>query len=272
MRRLFCVAVFAVLATVAPARDARAWGKVGHRAVTLAAEHRLLPGARAKIYDLLDAGETLADASLWADEHRRDVPGSGAWHYVNVPLAEVHYDARFCPPAGCIVSKIRESCATLASNASPRDERQRALRWLVHFVEDLHQPLHVGDLGDRGGNDLQVRFLGRGTNLHRVWDDEIIERHSIDESLWAAELDTLIQRDGARGLSGGTVENWADESLAAARVAYAPPRSPAVLKPGALLGEEYFEATLPLVERRLAQAAVRLSSMLNEIFQTNQTR
>ena len=186
MHRLLFVAAFATLAWAAPARDARAWGKVGHRVATLAAEHRLTPAARSKIHELLDTGETLADASLWADQYRRAVPGSGAWHYVNVPLSEVHYDARFCPPTGCIVSKIRELRATLASDAAPREERQRALRLLVHFVEDLHQPLHVGDLGDRGGNDLQVQFFGRGTNLHRLWDEEIIERHGTSESAWGS--------------------------------------------------------------------------------------
>jgi nuclease S1 len=260
-----------VVMALAP-RDAAAWGTVGHRASAIVAEARLTPAARSKVRELLDPDETLAAASLWADEHRRDVPGSGAWHYVNVPLDEVHYDPRFCPATGCVVSKIHELRTMLTNDAAPRDERRQALRLLVHLVEDLHQPLHVGNRNDRGGNDLQVQFFGRGTNLHRLWDDDIVERHSTEESTWVAELDALAKTDAARAWTKGTVESWADESLALARRAYASPGSAEPLRPGAKLGQDYFDDALPAVRRRLAQAAVRLASMLNEIFQTGQTR
>src|SRR6185295_19383747 len=130
------------------------------------------------------------------------------------------------------------------------------LRLLVHFVEDLHQPLHVGNNGDRGGNDLQVRFFDRGTNLHRLWDEDIVERHATDASSWVAELEGLAKSDAARGWSKGSVESWADESLVLARQAYAP--SGAMLHPGAKLEQSYFDAALPVVRYRLAQAGVRL--------------
>src|SRR5262245_5300555 len=107
--------------------DAGAWGAMGHRAAATIAETRLTSVARSRIRDLLDPGETLAAASLWADEHRRDVAGSGAWHYVNVPITELHYDPRFCAPTGCVVSKIAELRATLANEARPREERRQAL-------------------------------------------------------------------------------------------------------------------------------------------------
>jgi hypothetical protein len=224
------------------------------------------------VRDLLEPDETLAAASVWADEQRRAIPGSAAWHYVNVPITEPRYDARFCPAGGCVVSKIHELRAVLANDAAPRDERRQALRLLVHLVEDLHQPLHVGERGDRGGNNLQVQFFGRGTNLHRLWDQDIVEHHATDESTWVAELDALAKTDAARAWAGGTVESWADESLALARRAYTVPGSVKTLEPGDKLGQSYFDEALPLARRRLAQAAVRLSSMLNEIFQTGQTR
>src|SRR4029434_2970194 len=104
-------------------------------------ENHLTPAAAAAIRDLLEPGETLADASLWADEHRRDVAGSGAWHYVNVPITESQYDARFVSSTGAVVSTIEEMRSTLSSANSSRAEKQQALRFLVHFVEDLHQPL-----------------------------------------------------------------------------------------------------------------------------------
>jgi hypothetical protein len=246
-------------------RDAMAWGKVAHRAASMVVENHLTPTVAAAIRDLLEPGETLADASLWADEHRRDVPGSGGWHYVNVPITEARYEARFCPSAGCVVSKIEELRGTLRNAAASRVEKQQALRFLVHFVEDLHQPLHVGDRGDRGGNDLQVRFFGKGTNLHRVWDDGVIEHHSTDEVKWIGEIDALATREQTKWAVGG-VEEWANESLAAARQAYCIPGTHSMLKPGTALGEEYFDIALPVARRRLAQAASRLTSMLNEIF------
>jgi hypothetical protein len=262
----------ATIAIVSWSHGASAFGTLGHRVASAVAESRLTPAARAKVRDLLDPDETLAQASLWADEQRRLIPGSAAWHYVNVPLTEPRYDARFCPPAGCVISKIAELRLTLASDAATRDDKRQALRLLVHLVEDLHQPLHVGDRSDRGGNDLQVQFFGRGTNLHRVWDQDLVERFSTDESAWTAEIERLAKTDAARGWPKGTVETWADESLAAAREAYREPVSGAPIEPGAKLDQAYFDAELPVVKRRLAQAAVRLSSMLNEIFQTRQTR
>jgi hypothetical protein len=267
VRKLWLLAVTVVICAMSP-RDARAWGRLAHRSATIVAERRLSSTARAAIRDLLDPGETLADASLWADEHRQAVFGSGAWHYVNVPIVELHYDARFCAPNGCVVSKIGELKESVGNAAAPREARQQALRLLIHLVEDLHQPVHVGDRGDRGGNDLQLRFENHGTNLHRLWDEEIVERHSTDESTWVAELDAIAKTTAARGWSAGTVESWADESLAAARRAYTVPGSAATLQPGAKIGDDYVEMALPIVERRLAQAAVRLSTMLNEIFQT----
>jgi hypothetical protein len=108
--------------------------------------------------------------------------------------------------------------------------------------------------------------------LHRVWDQDLVERFSTDESVWIAELEKLLKTETARGWSKGAIETWADESLAAARQAYREPVSQASLEPGAKLDQAYFEAALPVVKRRLAQAAVRLASTLNEIFQTQKTR
>jgi len=229
-------------------------------------ENHLTPAAAVKIRDLLEPGETLADASLWADDHRRDVEGSGAWHYVNVPITESQYDARFCPSTGCVVSKIEELRGTLRSPKASRSDKQQALRFLIHFVEDLHQPMHVGDRGDRGGNDLQLQFFGKGINLHRLWDEGIIERHSTDEVKWIGEIDALATPEQARLWSVGGVEVWANESLVAARQAYCIPGTHSMLKAGAALGQEYFDLALPVARRRLAQAASRLTVMLNEIF------
>src|SRR5262249_4648172 len=170
-----------------------AWGRLGQRLTARLAERH--PNAKAKVAveALLDPGETLADASTWADEQKGHVRGSAPWHYVDVPLDEPRYDAQFSgpdPSKGCIVDKIREFTAILGDPARPVEERRVALRFVVHLVGDLHQPLHVGDNGDGGGSDTQVRFFTRGSNVHRVWDSGIIERAGRDEDRWFAGLAT----------------------------------------------------------------------------------
>src|SRR5262249_12298318 len=132
---------------------------------------------------------------------------------------------------------------------------------------DLHQPVHVGDRGDRGGNDLQVQFFGEGSNLHRVWDSGLVERAFADESALLRDL-TALADDEARGWARGTVEEWATESLAAARRAYLEPGSQRTLRPGSKLGDAYQDSNLPVARRRLAQSGVRLAEVLNDVFAT----
>jgi hypothetical protein len=148
--------------------SAFSWGRIGHRVAARMAEERLTPAASAAIHDLLGPEVSLADISTWADEHRN--PRSGAWHYVDVPITESRYNPRFCPANGCVVSKINDFRQVLQDPKAGKTEKLQALKFLIHLIEDLHQPLHVGDTGSRGGNSIQVRFYNRGSNLHRVWD------------------------------------------------------------------------------------------------------
>lgn len=240
---------------------AYAWGKVGHRASARLTESRLTPAALAAVKELLEPGETLADASTWADEMRKDNPETAPWHYVNVPITEDKYSDRFCGAKGCVVAKVDEFRKQLADPSLPRADRQKALRFLTHFLQDMHQPVHVGDRGDRGGNDTQVQFFGKGSNLHRVWDSGIIEQSFPDESALLREL--TARAAGLTTAAEGTTVDWADESLAAARDAYKDPTTGAVLKKGAKLGTTYQEAGLPVATRRLTLSALRLAAVLN---------
>ncbi len=140
-------------------------------------ESRLSPQARAIIRDFLEPGESLADAATWADENSREIPGSAAWHFVNVRISSPHYSPRDCRPQGCVVTKIAEFRTILADQHAPRSRRRMALRFFVHLVQDLHQPMHVADRNDRGGNNLQLRY-GRydNTNLHQVWDSGLLRQ------------------------------------------------------------------------------------------------
>ncbi len=249
-------------------RPALAWGRLGHRASARLAESRLSPRARAIVRDLLEPGESLADAATWADEHSRDISGSASWHYVNVPISSAHYNAKDCRAQGCVVSKIAEFRAVLADRNAPRARRRQALRFFVHLVQDLHQPMHVADRGDRGGNSLQLRS-GRyeNTNLHQVWDSGLFRSRYREhgEANLVRDLSALADRPEANRWTRGRMEDWADESLELGRRAYRIPGTDQTLRSGDEIGRDYVEANLPAAVERLARSGVRLASMLNEI-------
>jgi hypothetical protein len=245
------------------AGPARAWGPQGHRVITRAAMSRLTPAASKAIHDLLLEGDNLVDLSDWADHDGHDaVPGSAPWHYVNVPLSASKYEDRYCGPKGCVVSQIKHFRKVLADRNAPKRERQRALLFLVHFVEDVHQPMHVGDNRDQGGNLTQIQFLDEGTNLHRLWDSGLIHRIGGNDRAWTDRVERRITADSVKAWSKGTVEDWATESLLAARKAYLD----GSIKPGAKLGQDYQDMALPIARQRLAQSATRLAMVLNEVF------
>ncbi len=266
-RRAGVAALLAALAAWGAAPAAWGWGRMAHRASAKVAESRLSPQARAAIRDLLEPGESLADASTWADEYSREVPGSASWHFVNVPTTAAHYDPRDCRPRGCVVSKIADFRAILGDRKASRRERQRALRFLVHLVQDLHQPMHVADRNDRGGNNVQLRY-GRydNTNLHQVWDSGLLHQGFRHENQLVRAIEALATGPEARDWLKGRAEDWADESLAVGRRAYAIPGSGATLRSGDSIGRDYERQNLPVAVDRVARSGVRLAAMLNEIF------
>jgi nuclease S1 len=157
-------------------RAAQAWGAQGHQLVAEYAQDRLSSQARAEIDRLLalEPGASLVSVSTWADEKRS--PATAAWHYLNFPRdADCSYDAAIsCIDGNCVVGSIERQAAILASNA-PDAERLKAMKYLVHMVADVHQPLHAGFADDRGGNKFQIQAYGRGTNLHALWDSALID-------------------------------------------------------------------------------------------------
>ncbi len=233
------------------------------------AEAGLNPGARHALKELLLEGDTLVDISTWADQDGHDaVPGSAPWHYVNVPITANRYEDRYCARGNCVVAKIKRFRSVLTDRKAPLRERRQALLFLVHFVEDIHQPLHVGDNHDRGGNLTQIQFRGEGTNLHRLWDSGLISEIDRTERNWVERIEPLLTQDNLRAWSRGSVEDWATESLQVAKSAYLFPagaRQP--MESGTQLGKEYVTFARPLLERRLAQAGVRLANELNHIFE-----
>ncbi len=190
---------------------------------------------------------------------------------MDVSLDEPAYDAKWSaddPKKGCVVDKINEFRKTLKDKSKTVAERRFALRFLIHCVEDMHMPMHVGDNKDRGGNDTQVRFYDRGANMHCLWDSGMIERAHKDEAAWLADLhefDTGQKR--VEAILVPTVEEWATESLTAARDAYQVPGTDRRIKPREKLSDAYFDKNLPVARKRLYQASIRLARVLNECFQ-----
>src|SRR5690606_34419179 len=169
---------------------AQAWSEMGHRMVGDLAEWRLSEAARAEVRELLEGEReaSLGAVAAWADALRHEDPARFAisrnWHFINAEGGGCGFDeARDCPGGDCIVSAINTQRRILADRPLPRSQRRDALKFIVHLVGDVHQPLHAGSREDRGGNQYQVSLRrggeGRrgepvGTNLHTVWDSHVL--------------------------------------------------------------------------------------------------
>ncbi|WP_395684106.1 S1/P1 nuclease [Dokdonella sp.] len=239
---------------------AQAWGPAGHRMVAALAERELTPGARAEVRTLLAIthADELADVADWADGLRDDPRQRALWrktsalHFVNFGDASCRYVALLdCPGGRCAVGAIERHAHVLADRTRPGDERAEALRFLVHFVADVHQPLHAGYRRDGGGNGYQVRFNGRGTHLHALWDTPVLQARGEGWRRHAARLART-----PLPLAHGEAAQWAEESCRMTRDAGIYPRAHR-------LDETYLERMRPLAEQRVREAAARLAALLD---------
>lgn len=246
----------ALLLTVLLAMPLAAWGPRGHRAVGLIAEKHLSADVRREVAELL-GDESLAEASTWADSVRREREWShtGPWHYADIPDG-VDYSKSRRNPKGDVVEAIRRYERVLGDRSATRHERATALRFLVHFVADVHQPLHVGRPEDRGGNGIEVSWYGKPSNLHRVWDSGILAQIGLSSTRLAEALDRKLHRR-ARGWRDDSLMEWVRESAAMRPQVYD--------VRGGKLGKRYFESNRDAAEQRLAQAGVRLAALLNRV-------
>jgi len=255
-------AATALIALCLTAGHAFAWGASGHSIVAEIAQRRLMPAVMAKIGELIGPQASLASLSGWADDVAFTRPNTMAWHFVNIPYDSASYvperDCRQTPRGDCVVAAIERFRRVLSDTGAAREDRVEALKFLVHFVADAHQPMHCAERnGDQGGNLLPVAFFGTRATLHAVWDIHIIERHSHDWGEWVRELEAkeLVELGGR---DGGTAVEWVEACHAlAVSVAYAIPES-------AELDSDYYAASLPVVRAQLALAGLRLAKTLNE--------
>ncbi len=234
-----------------------AWGAKGHRAISLVAERYITPETRYAVEELLD-GETIAQASTWADEIKSDRKWDFAspWHYVNLDDGETYASAPK-NPAGDVIEAIRRLRKVLEDPSQPRQKRAEALRFLIHLVADIHQPLHVGRRSDRGGNDVKVFWFGRETNIHAVWDSSMIDHWDLSYTELASFLKMPTEAERKRWRKDGVMD-WARESIA---------YRPKIYEIGdGRLGYEYGYVHGPFLKQRLVQAGVRLAELLNDAF------
>src|SRR5262249_54554375 len=238
--------------------NALSWGDHGHRIVALVAANYLSPKARQGVADLI-GDSSLAEMATWADEYPLSHPDTKPWHFVDIPKAASNYDAaRDCSGGDCVIAALDKYKTVLGDSNQSKNDRLMALRFIVHFVGDMHQPLHCADNNDRGGNNIKVVFLGRRSNLHAVWDTGIIEEAGLEEAEFADELISTITDEKVRQAQQGTFVDWALQAhKVAVSNAYRLP--PANGKSARVLGQNYYNANWAAVDRQLTVAGLRLA-------------
>jgi hypothetical protein len=267
------LALLVLTVLIAAPAQARAWGYEAHRVIAEIAEQFLESQTAHQVRELLAVENvtTLADVSTWADVVRLQRPETGPRHYVNIPITlpsggPATYDAaRDCPKDACVVAKIEAFERDLKDRQLPRRQRLEALKYIVHFVGDAHQPLHVLNNHDRGGNDDPVIFMGLPTNLHAVWDSGIIAPAvKGNERAYALQLVQTISEEQRQHWSEGDLISWVNEGHEiAARTVYGE------LPYTGKLPDDYETKSLPIVNEQLERAGVRLAEVLNTCLRQN---
>ncbi|MGH8079484.1 MAG: S1/P1 nuclease [Lysobacter sp.] len=250
--------------------NALAWGPQGHRLVAELGWEGMTPAARAEASKLL-AGEpdpTLPGIANWADQLRANDPvlgkQSAKWHYVNLAEDDCRYDAaRDCPNGDCAIAAIATQTAILADPGKSQAERLQALKFVVHFVGDVHQPLHAGFAHDKGGNDFQLaipgepeRSDGHGSNLHSLWDSTLLSMSKRSDETYLAQLRKIeVPHVTGAGRPADAV-GWAEDSCKLMM-------QPGFYPPTHKLEPEYVSTWRPLAETQIRLGGEHLAQLLN---------
>jgi hypothetical protein len=254
-----------LISAVFTSSDANAWGQNGHRIVGEIAQSHLTDATNVILAPLLD-GESLAQISTWPDE-MRSAPGefwqkkSSRWHYINaapntsLPLDHSHTKNK--ETVSNILEGMHYSMQTLTDTNSSLDAKQFSLRFLVHLVGDSHQPFHAGRSEDKGGNRIKVSFFNKETNLHSLWDTQLIENQNLSFTEFAQFINTNNSELIAEYLQSSPT-TWLDESRNLAIKLYKSTNDE--------IGYSYIYKNTPIVKTRLQQAGIRLAGLLNALF------
>jgi nuclease S1 len=241
---------------VSPTRTL-AWGEKAHRIIAALAWFKLKDEYKAKVRELLgektsDPNGPLVAIATWADLRATQYPDERKWHFVDIPLSASAYDEkRDCADKNCILAKLDQKKVELQLSRN-RQTRIDALKYIVHLVGDLHQPLHCTDNNDSAGNRVQVKFFGKVTNLHKLWDSDMIERTGLSEEQYVSKL------KGIPTSRGNWFADWANDSHTIAR------KYVYVMSRDIELGQAYYKTNLPVLDRQLATAAEKLAQVLED--------
>lgn len=257
MKNIFLLLLF-LIAQITVANDL-VWSKTGHRVTGEIAEQHLTRKAKKAITKLLN-GQSLAEVSTFGDEIKADrkFREFSPWHYVNFPLDKSYSDVEPSPD-GDLVAGIQKCIAMVKDKKSSLADKQFYLKFLVHLIGDLHQPLHVGRKEDKGGNDIQVQWFGTGSNLHRVWDSNMIDDYGMGYMELAANLPKLSKEE-LKSIQQGDVYAWVEESQELVKKVYGS------ADVGEKIGYRYSYDWWSTVEQQLQKGGIRLAVVLNDIF------
>lgn len=252
--------IIIAIASITLSGQAIAWGQNGHRVTGAIAEQYLTPQAQQAISQIL-VNEDLAEASTYPDEMRADPSEfwkktANPWHYVTVPANKTYQEVG-APEEGDALTALSQFTASLKDPQASLEDKQLALRFIVHIIGDLHQPLHVGNGTDKGGNDVKLEFFWQDSNLHRVWDSELIDRRELSYTEWTTILSRKISAQQAEEWLVADPQVWIKESGAIRDTIY-----PSSNK----LSWDYLYQQMPTVQQRLQMGGVRIAAYLNQVF------
>ena len=270
-----------LIALIGAATPASAWWEYGHETIARIAALEVGPATRAEIRRLLARSaaldtptcpaRTIEQASVWPDCIKRlddRFSYASSWHYQNVDVCRPFDQESACRDGNCVSAQIERNARLLADRTLPDRERLMALAFLVHFVGDLHQPLHAGDRGDLGGNRLRISYGIIPTNLHAAWDGYLGERGISTPVGNAAGILAELEAADKDAMRAGTVTDWARESWEVSRdfaygTALADPCGP-VPAERPVITEEITRRLIPIVRRQAARGGLRLARLLDE--------
>lgn len=235
------------------------WGQTGHRVTAEVASENLTKKAKKEIDKLLN-GMSLAVASTYADEIKSDsrYREYGPWHYVNVPFDKTYQEGEK-NPKGDIIFGVDKCISALKNSSTSEEDKIFYLKMLVHLIGDLHQPLHLGLEDDKGGNDFQIQWFNEGTNLHRVWDSQMIESYAMTYTELTSNLPKLTKEE-IKSIQKGTVLDWTEEIRVLTKEVYASAES------GDKLGYRYMYDHFNSLKLQLQKGGIRLAKVLNDIY------
>lgn len=255
----FVLIAFSLLFSISTLIAAEDWGKTGHRVVGEIAEKYLSKKAEKEIYKLLN-GHSLAFVANYGDDIKSDrhYDSYGPWHYVNFPFGE-KYETYPKSDQGDIIQGIAECVAVLKDKSSSKEDKVFHLKMLAHFMGDLHQPLHVGMEDDKGGNDFQVLWFKKGTNLHKVWDSQMLNSYEMSYTE-VAENSDVLSKEEVNAIKSGSVIDWMYESRALCENIYDHTEI------GQKLSYDYMYDYMDTLRFQLQKGGIRLATILNEIY------